>query len=361
MNESIKQLIRNSLVTAYSKIKDLKANDDGSNTFKVVASTSDVDRAWDSLEVDKWDATNFWKNPAIQADHNYLVSHIVWKATKLYKEWKKLILEWIFTDITEYGRICKELYNAGFLKAVSVGFITHRDKEGKVLSYELLEVSFVAIPCHPDAISTEWKELMRKGLELWIIKDIQTEKVSASDLKEWDIVTYRYIQRETVNWKEEISVYPNKKILPNMGKILQKLESNEEVMTWNNEIIVGKSNNPIFTIQDFIKSKEWPRLFSSGVMVREFNNLEIERIVTKKELDNWFKEFNNEPLKNMNEKEFNELKEEVTEIKSTLNALADGKAVPNKNEDGNSEIIKTFLQDLNKNVSEKLCQIKKTK
>lgn len=245
MNESIKDLIKESLSKTYKEIKDLKANDDWSNTFKVIASTSDVDRAWDSLDVDKWDDSNYKKNPVIQADHVYRVSHIVWKMTKLYKEDWKLMLEWIFTDITEYWKVCKELYNAWFLKAVSVWFITHRDTAWKVLSYELLEVSFVAIPCNQEAVSTEWKTLIQKGINLWILKEVEEKK-------------------ETIE---------------------------------------------------------------------------------------------------VNKEEFEDLKEKVKSIESTLETLADGKALPSEvTENGNSdEIIKSFLQDLNKNVSEKLFQIKKTK
>lgn len=361
MNEKIRALIQNSLKSLWEHVTDLKANEDGSNTFKVVASTSDVDRAGDSLEVDKWDDSNFKKNPVIMADHNYEVKNIVGKMTKLYKEWQKLMLEGIFTEDTEYGKTCMKLYNSGFLKAVSVGFITHRDSHWKVLSYELLEVSFVAIPCHPDALSTEWKKLIKKGIDLWIIKDFSVEKVSATGLKVWDVITYRHVYREP---GEKTRVYPRKEELPFMWKVLQKLDNDEELLKWGSKVLVAKLENPIITLQDYTRSKDWPKMMTSSTGVFEYSELEIDRVIGKKEVSS-FKDFTPKE-ESMNEKQFLELKDEVKGIKDTLSLLADGKALPGESlEDGNSkeqfEAIHKAFQWFGKSVSEALCQMKQAK
>lgn len=228
MNESIKQLIKEQLAKTYKEIKDLTENEDWSNTFKVIASTADVDRVWDSLEVDKWDDTNYKKNPVIQVDHVYKVSHIAWKMTKLYKEDWKLMLEGIFTDITEYWKICKELYNAWFLKAVSVGFITHRDDKWNVLSYELLEVSFVSIPCNPNAVTTEEKKLIKKWIDLWIIKVEEEEK------KEMEPVTreeFNELKSSIENLNKTLWVLADGKALPKNNQEDGNSEDIEAVKT----------------------------------------------------------------------------------------------------------------------------------
>lgn len=177
MNESIKELIKNALVWLNNEIKDLKAEEDGSNTFKVIASSEDVDRAWETIKVDSWDDTNYKKNPVILANHSYKIENIVWKMTKIYKEWKNLIVEGIFSN-NEMGKMTRELYNSWFLKAVSVWFmVKQRNEQDRdiVEKAELLELSFVAVPCNPNAVSLDGK-LLKKGLELWLIKEEKEQK-----------------------------------------------------------------------------------------------------------------------------------------------------------------------------------------
>lgn len=63
------------------------------------------------------------KNPVIFIDHNsWSVKNIAGKATSVYIEDNKVIVEGIFTNKTEAGQIAQSLYSDGFLKTVSVGF-----------------------------------------------------------------------------------------------------------------------------------------------------------------------------------------------------------------------------------------------
>jgi len=58
------------------------------------------------------------------------------------------------------GILAKQLYQEGMLKAVSVGFIVLKRNETDyriIEKAELLEVSFVAVPCNPNAISMDGK------------------------------------------------------------------------------------------------------------------------------------------------------------------------------------------------------------
>ncbi|RKW24868.1 hypothetical protein D8B46_00605 [Candidatus Gracilibacteria bacterium] len=170
MNDNIKILVFEALAKAFEEVKDLK--DGVNNSFKVVASSEDIDRSGEIIKVDGWDDSNYKKNPVILSNHSYRVEDIVGKMTKIYKEGKNLIVEGIFTEKTEMGKICKDLYNAGFLKTVSVGFIVKKrlDEDRTIIEKaELLEVSFVAVPCNPNAVSLD-KKILEKGFELGILK-----------------------------------------------------------------------------------------------------------------------------------------------------------------------------------------------
>mgnify|MGYP000851725218 CR=1 FL=1 len=133
------------------KIKEVKGN----GTFKVIATTSGVDRDGESILVEGWDFQNFMKNPVILFGHNYWdMCCIVGAATKVYIEGESVIVEGVFAN-TQEGQYIRQLYDDGILKTVSVGFIPH-EKQGNVITKaELLELSFVPVPANPEAISLE--------------------------------------------------------------------------------------------------------------------------------------------------------------------------------------------------------------
>nr|DAQ56647.1 MAG TPA: prohead serine protease [Caudoviricetes sp.] len=74
------------------------------------------------------------------------------------------------------------------VKTVSVGFIPKQRQEDNrriITSAELLELSFVAVPCNPEALSLDQKELMQKGIEAGILQLEKKEEEPAqkSELK----------------------------------------------------------------------------------------------------------------------------------------------------------------------------------
>ena len=171
---------------SWFEIKELWEN----GTFKVVASDETVDRAWEVIKVSWRDLSNFMKNPVIIANHIYTVQNIVWKATNIYIENEKLVVEWVFAT-TDLAQDVRKLYDWWFIKTVSVWFIPkERDENAKniITKAELLEVSFVPVPCNPNALSL-WKEivedLISKGL---LIKEETNEQESeeiAHDEESW--------------------------------------------------------------------------------------------------------------------------------------------------------------------------------
>ena len=139
-------------------------------TFKVVASTEDSDRSWEIIKASGWDYTNFMKNPVIIANHVYKIENIVGKATSIYVKDNQLIIEWVFSESNPLWKLLADLYEEWMVKTVSVWFIPKsRDESNKriITSAELLELSFVAVPCNPNALSLDQKQLLQS---FWLIK-----------------------------------------------------------------------------------------------------------------------------------------------------------------------------------------------
>jgi len=212
-DKNIKTLILNTLKIFSEEIKELEKNKE--NYFKVIASSEDLDRSGEIIKLDGWDDSNYIKNPVILANHSYKIEDIVWKMTKIYKEGKNLIVEWIFTEKTEMWKMCKELYNAWFLKTVSVWFIVKQrlEENRKIIEKaELLEVSFVAIPCNPNAVSLD-KKILEKWFELGILKK-QEKNDLASEIK--------FLKEKVEKLEKEIS--ENKKIFETLYLEIQQEE-----------------------------------------------------------------------------------------------------------------------------------------
>ena len=155
-------------------------------TFRVVASSEDVDRAGEVIKADGWDYENFMKNPVIIANHIYKIENIVWKATKIGIENNKLIIEWVFSEVNPLWKLLADLYDEWMVKTVSVWFIPKQRQEDnrRVITHaELLELSFVAVPCNPNALSLDQKELLQKGIEAWILMKEESEEEMKDDEK----------------------------------------------------------------------------------------------------------------------------------------------------------------------------------
>ena len=180
-------------------IKELWEN----GSFKVVASDETVDRAGEVIKVSWWELDNFMKNPVIIANHMYKVENIIWKATNVYTEDYKLVVEWVFAT-TDLAQDVRKLYDGWFIKTVSVWFIPlERDQSQPniITRAELLEVSFVPVPCNPNALSL-WKEvvddLVAKGL---LIKE---EEVNEQETEENAHENETWAENEEIaTWEEE--------------------------------------------------------------------------------------------------------------------------------------------------------------
>ena len=162
-----------------SQISSLEIKgEDSDRKFRVVASTEDTDRSWEVIKLSAWDWENYMKNPVIIANHDYQIENIVGKATKIWVEDGKLIIEGVFSKSNPLGVLLADLYDEGMVKSVSVGFIPKQRQEDNrriITSAELLELSFVAVPCNPNALSLDQKQLMQKGIEAGILQEEKSE------------------------------------------------------------------------------------------------------------------------------------------------------------------------------------------
>ena len=130
---------------------------DGSASIRGMASTSDFDRAGDSISPDAWNKSgglnNFKKNPIILFNHNY--DRPIGRATGLDVTDKGLELEAKISKSAPDG-VC-DLVKDGVLGAFSVGFRVKdadyiEETDGLMIKdAELFEVSVVSVPCNQAA------------------------------------------------------------------------------------------------------------------------------------------------------------------------------------------------------------------
>jgi len=153
----------------------------GNGEFEVIATTSSVDRDGETISADGWVLENYMKNPVILWAHEYF-SLPIGVATEVRKEDGKIIVKGVFAS-HEFAQEVRKLYDDGFLKAVSVGFIPIERNGPAIAKAELLELSFVPVPSNADALSlTKMKEIQT------IYKTVVAEHETpmADEGMEWD-------------------------------------------------------------------------------------------------------------------------------------------------------------------------------
>jgi len=141
------------------EVKDRRA------TF--IASNENVDRYGDIIRSDGWDLTNYKTNPQLLFGHKSR-DLPVGKAVNVWVDNKQLLAEVEFAtkEINEFADSVYKMVKAGFLNAVSVGFMpTKMPNEIKdpdtnkwtggyeFIAQELLELSVVPVPALPGALA----------------------------------------------------------------------------------------------------------------------------------------------------------------------------------------------------------------
>lgn len=169
LSEEFKTTLASALAEekASETLKEATEGEDN-GTFRVVASTEDVDRMGEVIQADAWQLEHFEKNPVILLGHDHHELPIG-VATNTYVQDRQLIVEGKFAG-HEKAQTVRQLYEQGVMRAVSVGFIPRKMQQNTITQAELLEVSFVSVPANPNALSTSQQlgydvgELVSKGI-----------------------------------------------------------------------------------------------------------------------------------------------------------------------------------------------------
>lgn len=124
-------------------------------TMTAVASDESLDRHGETISINGWDYGSYKSNPVLQWAHDYSIPPIG-RANGLRIEErnnkKQLVFEPEFHEETELSKQIKTLFEKGYLKAFSVGFIPKDMEDNNIKEAELLEISAVPVPSNPNAL-----------------------------------------------------------------------------------------------------------------------------------------------------------------------------------------------------------------
>lgn len=172
--ETIKSWFESEEVKAAIEATEKEVDAD-TGTFEVVITTENLDRYQEVISMEGWELEHYRSNPVVLWGHDH--NRIIGVATSISIEDGKMVARGKFAP-TEEGQEKRKLYEQGFLKATSVGFI-EKEREGNLITKaELLEFSFVSVPANPYALSLAMEkelsinELVTKGI--FTLKEVET-------------------------------------------------------------------------------------------------------------------------------------------------------------------------------------------
>ncbi len=192
MNENLKKLTDQIKVDLSAKIADKSfsdiltktkaAGDSDSGTFKVIISTSHMDRQGEIVDQNGWDLSFYKMNPVVLWGHDYS-SLPIGVCTSIAVENGQLVAEGKFApeDCNPFAQQVRRLYDSGMVKTTSVGFIPKQfdsNDSNRITRAELLEFSFVPVPANPYALT------MRQVKELKLDTALLSTKGIATSVKE---------------------------------------------------------------------------------------------------------------------------------------------------------------------------------
>ncbi len=133
------------------------------NCMDFRSSDDTLDRYQETIDPAGWKLDNYRRNPVVQNAHSYAcLSDTIGKSLVTEVRGGALFQRVQFAvNENPLAKVAYDLYQGGFLNAVSVGFIPIRWENGnaeagyrrKYLEQELLEVSAVSIPANPNALA----------------------------------------------------------------------------------------------------------------------------------------------------------------------------------------------------------------
>lgn len=205
--------------------------------YKVLASTSAIDRQGDSIDQSGWDLRNFMQNPVILWAHDY--SELpVGKAVDINVTENGLECEFEFAsgDANPKAEQVQKLFDGGYLNAVSVGFIPRERKGNSITRSELLEISIVPVPANQEALrlAIDSKSVdvsaIKCDLEKGAVEDVLTQEEIMEQKYENIGEVYDIVRAFCEAYcAENVPVEDFSKLLTETVSILSRLASGEEV------------------------------------------------------------------------------------------------------------------------------------
>ena len=174
--------------TLLSQMKE-NVNKDELGSFDIIISTDGVDRQGEIVKQEGLDYSNYMNNPVVLFGHDYK-SMPVAVTSEIIKEEGRTRAKGFFAP-TEDGQNIRKLYDFGFLRTASIGFIPkeHDAKDASIITKgEVLEWSFVPVPANPMAISMleanafAVKELATKGIILTATEETEVKGAVMDEL-----------------------------------------------------------------------------------------------------------------------------------------------------------------------------------
>lgn len=208
-----------------------------SGSYRVLASSSSVDRQGDSIDQKGWDLGNFMKNPVMPWAHDYKALPIA-KVTSIETTDKGLEAEFEFASAegNPMAQQVKNLYDNGFLNAVSVGFIPKERNGSSITKQELLEISFVPVPANQDALRLAFKSMDDKDTEikeaLEMLKGAVSDELDAEEAMEMKCQKFNEVMEviyalADVYFNEETPVEAFSSLLTEAIGLLQQTAGND--------------------------------------------------------------------------------------------------------------------------------------
>lgn len=195
---------------------------DGSRKVRFVFSDGTIDRSGDSIDPKGWQTETFMENPVALWAHDGSQPPIG-RASAVGTSGSKLIgdIEFMPADISQFADSIYRMVKAGFLKAVSVGFIPlewsfSKDKSRPFgidfAKQELLEISVCPVPCNPNALQEaksqgidtgpirEWaSKLLDDGSHVMIPRSFLEETFRQA--KTPRMISQKYLSKAAPDWK----------------------------------------------------------------------------------------------------------------------------------------------------------------
>lgn len=146
--------------------KEASEGNELKNKFHCIFSNAHTDRHGDNV-LQNFELKNFKKNPVFLDSHDYSsIEKILGKVENIKVKDGQLQGDVVYNLESPLGLMARNMTANGFISATSIGFIPKDfNEKGEITKSELLEISAVSVPAHPEALFEKMMEIKEKTIE----------------------------------------------------------------------------------------------------------------------------------------------------------------------------------------------------